>query len=189
MALISEQLTEFHANDAETLIDIQGANDLLCKGNINNASYMLQKIIYRSTEDQDEVEKHLAIFNEAESFATRSLEEMSNGTFPEILMQKPKNLEFPEEAMKEEQPVGAMPVQQPQQHMHTQGHQHHQRHNSEHQGGHQSHHGHHGGHHQRGGHHHQQQQQPTGPYQGTQRGHRNYGHHRGGHGGGMMRQY
>jgi hypothetical protein len=27
---------------------------------------------------------------------------MSNGSFPEILMQKPKNLEFPEEAMKDE---------------------------------------------------------------------------------------
>ena len=41
----------------------------------------------------------MEIYNEAEQFASRSLEEMANGTFPEILMQKPKNLEFPEEAM------------------------------------------------------------------------------------------
>jgi hypothetical protein len=90
------------------LIDVKGANELLCKGNINNASYMLQKVIFRKTENQDEMDKHNEIFNEAESFAQRSLEEMSNGTFPEILMQKPKNLEFPEEAMKEEQPAGVL---------------------------------------------------------------------------------
>lgn len=102
LALISEQLQEYHANDQETLIDIQGANDLLCKGNINSASYQLQKIIYRKTEDQEEIEKHHAIFAEAESFAARCLEEMNNRNFPEILRQKPKNLEFPEEAMKDE---------------------------------------------------------------------------------------
>jgi hypothetical protein len=44
----------------------------------------------------------MEIYNEAEQFASRSLEEMANGTFPEILMQKPKNLEFPEEAMQDE---------------------------------------------------------------------------------------
>jgi hypothetical protein len=56
------------------MIDIQGANELLCKGNINNASYQLQKIIYRKTDDQDETDKHNSIFAEAESFAARSLE-------------------------------------------------------------------------------------------------------------------
>jgi hypothetical protein len=67
-------------------MEIQIAKDMLCKGNINNASYQLQKVLYRVTEDADEIDRHNFIFLEAESFAQRCLDEMASGTFPEILM-------------------------------------------------------------------------------------------------------
>ena len=65
--------------------EINQAHESLCKGSINNASYQFQKIIYRETENQDELEMHHHIFMEAEKFAQECLDQISEESFPEIL--------------------------------------------------------------------------------------------------------
>jgi hypothetical protein len=97
LALISDRLQKMYEDDMPMLIKIKNANSLLCKGSINTAAYMLQKIVYSQTEENDVDRMHQEIYQEAEKFAADALEEMMNGNFPEILMQKPKNLEFVDE--------------------------------------------------------------------------------------------
>lgn len=49
---------------------------------------------------------HHSIFLEAEKFAQDCLDQISEESFPEILKQKPRNLEFQEDTAQVDAPIG-----------------------------------------------------------------------------------